>query len=86
MFLARPGRFGKTMLVNTLEAWFQGLPDDPDTRPAWLFEGTSGFDLWKGETMRPVVRIDMSAVADNDSGVLRTLLLHQMAGIYAAWR
>ena len=24
--LVRPRRFGKTMLINTLEAWFQGLP------------------------------------------------------------
>ncbi len=23
-FLARPRRFGKTLLINTLEAWFQG--------------------------------------------------------------
>ena len=27
-FLARPRRFGKTLLVNTLEAWFQGLPPE----------------------------------------------------------
>ena len=25
-FLARPRRFGKSLLINTLEAWFQGLP------------------------------------------------------------
>lgn len=25
-FLARPRRFGKTLLINTLEVWFQGLP------------------------------------------------------------
>ncbi len=25
-FWARPRRFGKTLLINTLEAWFQGLP------------------------------------------------------------
>ena len=29
--LLRPRRFGKTLLINTLEAWFQGLP--PDTNP-----------------------------------------------------
>ena len=27
-FLARPRRFGKTLLIDTLEAWFQGLPPD----------------------------------------------------------
>ena len=33
-FLARPRRFGKTLLVNTLEAWFQGLPPDHEANPA----------------------------------------------------
>ncbi len=38
-FLARPRRFGKTLLINTLEAWFQGLPPghranpEGDTKP-----------------------------------------------------
>ena len=32
-FLARPRRFGKTLLVNTLEAWFQGLPPGHRTNP-----------------------------------------------------
>ena len=27
-FLARPRRFGKSLLVSTLEAWFQGVPPD----------------------------------------------------------
>ena len=27
-FLARPRRFGKSLLVSTLEAWFQGIPPD----------------------------------------------------------
>ena len=32
-FLARPRRFGKTLLINTLEAWFQGLPPGHRTNP-----------------------------------------------------
>ena len=39
-FLARPRRFGKSLLVSTLEAWFQGIPpnstvstDDANNRP-----------------------------------------------------
>ena len=32
-FLARPRRFGKTLLVNTLEAWFQGVPPGHHTNP-----------------------------------------------------
>ena len=31
-FLVRPRRFGKTLLINTLEAWFQGLPPAPAAR------------------------------------------------------
>ena len=30
--LLRPRRFGKTLLINTLEAWFQGLPPDKASR------------------------------------------------------
>ena len=32
-FLARPRRFGKTLLINTLESWFQGLPPGHRTNP-----------------------------------------------------
>ena len=39
-FLARPRRFGKSLLISTLEAWFQGIPpnsavstDDAHNRP-----------------------------------------------------
>ena len=55
-FLARPRRFGKTLLINTLEAWFQGLPPghranpEGDTEPlAGLPAGwTSPPWLWEG--------------------------------------
>ena len=33
-FLARPRRFGKSLLVSTLEAWFQGLPPGHVANPA----------------------------------------------------
>ncbi|MXY96667.1 MAG: AAA family ATPase [Gemmatimonadetes bacterium] len=32
-FMARPRRFGKTLLINTLEAWFQGLPPGHRANP-----------------------------------------------------
>lgn len=41
-FLARPRRFGKTLLVNMLEAWFQGLPPDHYTNPEGLTTGLDG--------------------------------------------
>ena len=37
-FLARPRRFGKSLLINTLEAWFQGLPPGHEANP----DGTGG--------------------------------------------
>jgi hypothetical protein len=37
-FLARPRRFGKTLLINTFEALFTG-PRDPLEKPQGLFEG-----------------------------------------------
>ena len=33
-FLARPRRFGKSLLVSTLETWFQGLPPNHRANPA----------------------------------------------------
>ena len=55
-FLARPRRFGKTLLVNTLEAWFQGLPPDHVANPAGLTAQLDGMPtgwtsppwLWDG--------------------------------------
>ena len=33
-FFVRPRHFGKTLLINTLEAWSQGLPPGHDANPA----------------------------------------------------
>ena len=55
-FLARPRRFGKSLLLSTLAALFQGKKE--------LFEG-----LWIGQEGRwdwskthPVIRLDMSLI------------------------
>lgn len=56
LFLARPRRFGKSLLVSTLETWFQGLPPGHLANPSketgnWsdLPAGwTSPGWLWKG--------------------------------------
>ncbi|MEM7496126.1 MAG: AAA family ATPase, partial [Myxococcota bacterium] len=59
-FLARPRRFGKSLLISTLEALFQGKQE--------LFKG-----LWIGKEGRwdwskkhPVIRLDMSLVDRKD--------------------
>ncbi len=55
-FLARPRRFGKTLLINMLEAWFQGLPPGHHANPQGLTEDLDGMPagwtspawLWDG--------------------------------------
>ena len=59
-YLSRPRRFGKSVLVDTLQAYFEG-----EKR---LFEGLRIMDLEKEWTKRPVIRLDMSrAGAEADS-------------------
>ena len=51
-FLSRPCRFGKSLLVTTLEAYFLGRKE--------LFRGLAMEQLEKGWTVYPVLRLDMS--------------------------
>lgn len=51
-YLSRPRRFGKSLLVDTLQAYFEGRKE--------LFEGLKIMDLEKEWVKRPVVRLDMS--------------------------
>ena len=62
-FLARPRRFGKSLMISTFEAMFQGRRD--------LFEGLAIMDTdwdWKKEK-RPVIHLNMGkcAAADFDT-------------------
>ena len=62
-FLARPRRFGKSLMISTLEAMFQGRRD--------LFEGLAILDTdwdWEKER-RPVIHLNMGmcAAADYDT-------------------
>lgn len=52
-YLSRPRRFGKSILVDTLEAYFLGKKE--------LFEGLKIMGLEKDWVKRPVIRLDMSA-------------------------
>ena len=49
-FLSRPRRFGKSLLVSTLEAYFSGKKE--------LFEGLAMEQLEKEWTVYPVLHID----------------------------
>ena len=51
-YLSRPRRFGKSVLVDTLEAYFMGKKD--------LFEGLKIMQLETEWVKRPVIRLDMS--------------------------
>ena len=51
-YLSRPRRFGKSVLVDTLQAYLEGKKE--------LFEGLNIMDMEKNWTARPVIRLDMS--------------------------
>jgi hypothetical protein len=53
-FLSRPRRFGKSLLVSTLEAVFKGSKE--------LFEGLYIYDHWDWSQQHPVVRLDWSVI------------------------
>lgn len=56
VFLSRPRRFGKSLLISTLQAYFEGEKD--------LFEGLEISNLEIKWTSYPVVRLDLSTTAD----------------------
>lgn len=53
-FFSRPRRFGKSLLISTLDAYFRGKRD--------LFRGLAIDQLEKEWTARPVFHIDMSGI------------------------
>ena len=61
-FLSRPRRFGKSLLVSTMEAYFRGRKD--------LFEGLAVASLEKEWKAYPVLRIDLSGKSYDAPNVL----------------
>ncbi|MDR2115611.1 MAG: AAA family ATPase, partial [Planctomycetaceae bacterium] len=49
-FLSRPRRFGKSLLISTLDALFSGQKK--------LFEGLFIYDQWNWSQKYPVIRLD----------------------------
>ena len=64
-YLSRPCRFGKSVLVDTLEAYFMGKKE--------LFEGLNIMEMEKEWVKRPVIRLDMSC-AGAEPDTLRSYL------------
>ncbi|MCA1796471.1 MAG: AAA family ATPase, partial [Geobacteraceae bacterium] len=54
-FLSRPRRFGKSMLVSTLQSLFEGQKE--------LFKGLHIYDKWDWDTTYPVIKISFGGVA-----------------------
>ena len=70
-YLSRPRRFGKSVLVDTLQAYFEGRKE--------LFEGLKIMQLEKDWLHYPVIRLDMSGAGANEES-LRSYLDSVFAG------
>lgn len=76
-FLSRPRRFGKSLLVSTLDALFSGRRD--------LFKG-----LWIDKSdwdwiQHPIIRLDMSSVNNQTPEMLERALIHALNKIAAEY-
>ncbi len=56
-FLSRPRRFGKSLLISTMQAIFEGRQE--------LFTGLAAYDCWDWSLKYPVVKISFAGVARN---------------------
>lgn len=65
-FLSRPRRFGKSLLLSTMQAYFEGRRE--------LFEGLAANELEDDWDPRPVIRLDLSTVKATNVQELRELL------------
>ena len=65
-FLSRPRRFGKSLLISTLEAYFQGKKE--------LFEGLAVYGLEKEWKRYPVIHLDLNAKKfDTEEDLIRLI-------------
>ncbi|MDR2623131.1 MAG: ATP-binding protein [Methanobrevibacter sp.] len=72
-FLSRPRRFGKSLLLSTLESLFKGEKD--------LFEGLYIYDKWDWEQSYPVIHLDMSEIKSKSFEILENSLINQIKRI-----
>ena len=69
-FLSRPRRFGKSLLVSTLEAYFQGKKE--------LFQGLAMETLEKEWTIYPVLHFDFSVSKYTTADMLSAVINRQL--------
>jgi hypothetical protein len=72
-FLSRPRRFGKSLLISTLEALFGGRKE--------LFEGLYIYDKWGWTQQHPVITIDWSQIDFTSVNELKCNLLKHLEGV-----
>lgn len=97
LFLARPRRFGKTLMLSTVECMYQG--DWPESRDPFvkvanpspkvpdelLFAGTAWERRVAAAPRRPVIRLDLSAVTGDDPAEMKQSLLRHVAQQARLW-
>ena len=71
-FLSRPRRFGKSLLISTIEAYFKGQKE--------LFEGLAIAALEKEWLEYPVFHLDLSGVSYQEKGALSDKLDSALSG------
>lgn len=70
-FMSRPRRFGKSLLVSTMEAYFSGRKE--------LFSGLAIEKLEAEWKQHPVLHLDLSGVSYTDESVLERVLSDKLA-------
>lgn len=70
-FLARPRRFGKSLLLSTIQAYFEGKSE--------LFEGLAISKLEREWEKYPVIRLDLSAYNPNQENHIEMILDTQLS-------
>ena len=77
LFLSRPRRFGKSLLVSTLQALFEGRKD--------LFEGLYIADKVDWEQRYPVIKLDWSNITHTSAGTIERAAMAHLRALAASF-
>ncbi|MDR1169755.1 MAG: ATP-binding protein [Prevotellaceae bacterium] len=72
-FLSRPRRFGKSLLISTIEALFKGHKE--------LFEGLYIYDKWDWTQKYPVIKIDWTLINHSTPELMETSMVSYLKEI-----
>jgi hypothetical protein len=77
-FLSRPRRFGKSLLVSTLDALFRG--------EAHLFKGLFIYDRWEWTQQYPVIKIDWTQINHSTPDKMESSLCRYLNTIASSYQ